>query len=351
MMSAFLKIIDGRSPLLWPVRLLLWLLSGPYRLVILWRNSRFDRGHRVVHAGVPVISIGNLTTGGTGKTPMVRYVAQWLRDCGIRVTLLSRGYGAEQGKPNDEALELERRLPDVPHLQNPRRVESATVAVEEFAAQMLLLDDGFQHRFLARDLDIVLIDATCPFGFSNLLPAGLLREPVSSLARADFVIITRTDRVDTDTLANIRTVIRNANAQIPMAEFAHNVEGLENYSGTVIPCSELVGKKVLMFSGIGNHEAFRQLLTSQGIQIAGELEFKDHHHFDREDIESIVKQAQQYSVDAIICTMKDLVKIQVDRLRNVPLWALSVGLTPTVGKAELDQALGRIVNLVELDDS
>ena len=111
-MSGLLKIIDGtsRSPLIWFVHCLLRLLSLPYRLVIYWRNVRFDKGHRVTRVSVPVISIGNLTTGGTGKTPMVKYVAQWLRDCGLRVTLLSRGYRAEADQPNDEALELELSL-------------------------------------------------------------------------------------------------------------------------------------------------------------------------------------------------------------------------------------------------
>tara|TARA_B100000945_G_C20402197_1_gene607963 strand:+ start:854 stop:1765 length:912 start_codon:yes stop_codon:yes gene_type:complete len=303
-----------------------------------------------MQVSVPVISIGNLTTGGTGKTPMVRYIASWLRDCGMRVTLLSRGYKAEQGHPNDEALELERRLPDVPHLQNPSRVESATVAIEEFAAQILLLDDGFQHRFLARDLDIVLIDATCPFGYGRLLPAGLLREPLASLSRAAMVIITRVDQVSASDVKAIRTVIHKYNSEVTIVEFSHLVEGLENYSGMVMGLNALVGKKVLAFAGIGNPPAFHKLLQAQGIHITECVEFEDHHRYDRDDIQQILSKAEDISAEAIICTMKDLVKIQVDRLGNIPLWALSVGTEPTDGQELLVQELVKIVELVKLDE-
>ncbi len=352
MQSAYLKIINGsfRSPCVWLALPLLWALSIPYRLVVAWKNRRFDQGRMTTRVGVPVVSIGNLTTGGTGKTPMVRYVARWLRDCGVRVTLLSRGYKAEQGNLNDEALELERRLPDVPHLQNASRVESAGVAIEEFAAQVLLLDDGFQHRYLERDLDIVLIDATCPFGYGRLLPAGLLREPLSSLRRAGLVIITRVDQVHSSEVDQIRQTIKKHNATVPIVEFTHHIEGFENYSGEVLDASALATTRVIAFSGIGNPTAFETLLKAQGVDVADHLKFEDHHHFDREDVRQITARADELSADSIVCTMKDLVKIQVDRLGDKPLWALSVGMEPFSGEEMLVQQLGRVVNLVELDE-
>ncbi len=352
MKAAYFKLIDrsSKSPLLWLPLLFLQLLAIVYRLIVCWRNYRFDIGKSVTRVDVPVISIGNLTTGGTGKTPMVRYIARWLRDCGIRVTLLSRGYKAEQGSQNDEALELERRLPDVPHLQNPSRVTSAKTAIEEFAAQTLLLDDGFQHRFLARDLDIVLIDATCPFGYGRLLPAGLLREPLSSLKRADLVIITRTDQVTADTIQMIREKIQRYNRDVVIIEFAHYTEGFENFSGDWLDVHELAEQPVLAFSGIGNPAAFSSLLRQQGVEIAEYLEFEDHHHYERKDIQQLIAKAEEVSATAIVCTMKDLVKIQVDQLGGIALWALSVGMEPVSDDELLVWELGRIVELIDLDE-
>jgi len=352
MKAAYFKLIDrsSNSPLIWIPLLFLRLLALPYRLIVCWRNYRFDIGKSVTRVDVPVISIGNLTTGGTGKTPMVGYVARWLRDCGIRVTLLSRGYKAEQGGQNDEALELERRLPDVPHLQNPSRITSAKTAIEEFAAQILLLDDGFQHRFLARDLDIVLIDATCPFGYDRLLPAGLLREPLSSLKRAGLVMITRTDQVTPETVQRIREKIQRHNREVAIIEFAHHTEGLENFSGDRLDVHGLVGLPVLAFSGIGNPAAFRSLLRQQGVEIAEYLEFEDHHHYDRKDIQQLIAKAEEVSASAIVCTMKDLVKIQVDQLDGTALWALSVAMEPVSDDELLVRELVRIVELIDSDE-
>ena len=124
-----------------------------------------------------MISVGNLTTGGTGKTPVVCFLAKWFRGNGIRVGIVSRGYGRGDADANDEALELYARLPDVPHVQDPDRVAAATIAVDELEVQLILMDDGFQHRRLHRDLDLVVIDATEPFGFGHLLPRVYCENP------------------------------------------------------------------------------------------------------------------------------------------------------------------------------
>ena len=166
------------------------------------RNLAFDRGwKRVERASIPVVSIGNITLGGTGKTPMVEWTARRLRSSGPRVAILSRGYAGGSGL-NDEGRLLDDNLPDVPHLQGADRVRSARVAVEELESQIVVLDDGFQHRRLHRDLDIVLLDALDPFGRHRLFPRGLLREPVASLRRADVVVLSRADLVpDTERVA------------------------------------------------------------------------------------------------------------------------------------------------------
>ena len=180
------------------------LASVPYGWAVAVRNGLFDRGWKSIErAGVPVVSVGNLTVGGTGKTPCVEYIASRLRQWDRRVAILSRGYGSEHG-PNDEALVLEENLPDVPHLQGPDRVALARIAIEELESEVLVLDDGFQHRRLARDLDVVLIDATQPWGFGYLLPRGLLRESPRGLRRAGAVVLTRCDQVDAAALAKLK---------------------------------------------------------------------------------------------------------------------------------------------------
>src|SRR5205823_12595962 len=154
-------------------------------------------------AAVPVVSVGNLTAGGTGKTPCVEYVARVYRQWEVRVAVLSRGYGSHGGL-NDEALVLEENLPDVPHLQGADRAALAAAAVEELESEVLVLDDGFQHRRLARDLDLVLLDATNPWGHGYLLPRGLLRESPKGLKRDGVVMLTRCDQVSGDEVIRIR---------------------------------------------------------------------------------------------------------------------------------------------------
>jgi tetraacyldisaccharide 4'-kinase len=159
------------------------------------RNRGFDWGLLPIHrANVPVVSIGNLTAGGTGKTPMVAAVADWFTSRNMLPVILSRGYRALEDSLNDEKLVLDQLCPHVPHLQSPDRLKSAREASAHLGAQVLILDDGYQHRRLARDLDIVLIDALDPWGAGHLLPRGLLREPKSALQRADLVVLTRADQ-------------------------------------------------------------------------------------------------------------------------------------------------------------
>ncbi len=167
------------------------------------RNLAYDWGLlRSYRSPLPVISVGNLSVGGTGKSPCVAWIARWLRAHDIRVAILSRGYGQLDSGQNDEALELELQLPDVPHLQHWDRSASAVLAHEELEMQALLLDDGFQHRRMARDLDIVMIDATDPPSALHVLPGGLLREPLSALRRADVVLLSRAIKFQQRTCRN-----------------------------------------------------------------------------------------------------------------------------------------------------
>ncbi|HET6879727.1 MAG TPA: tetraacyldisaccharide 4'-kinase [Pirellulales bacterium] len=313
-----------------------------YAAAMRWRNHRYDTGLAAVErAGVPVISVGNITLGGTGKTPMVEWLARWYRARDVRVALVSRGYGAERGAANDEALELEERLPDVPHVQNADRVAGARMAIEEFETEIVILDDGFQHRRLARDLDIVLIDALEPFGFEHVFPRGALREPLSGLARADVVALSRADLVDAGRRAEIEARATRRAKQALWIEVEHRPQHLINADGRTTSLDTIAGRPVGAFCGIGNPAGFRRTLAAVGAQMREWREFADHHAYSRDDVESLAAWADSHGVEAVVCTAKDLVKLRLDRLGNRPLWALGIALEITRGRNEFETLLER----------
>ncbi len=258
--AAYLRIIRGRSrgPAATAARLGLGLAAAGYGLAVRLRNAAYQRGWIAGrHAAVPVISVGNLTLGGTGKTPMVEWVARWYRRRGVRVAILSRGYGRSQGL-NDEGQVLEENLPDVPHLQDPDRVQLAHVAVEELESELIVLDDGFQHRRLARDLDIVLLDALEPFGYGRLFPRGLLREPLGSLRRAGVVVLSKADLVPANERSRIRAEAERRAGPLRWVETRHAPLDLVDAEGGSYPLEEIADREVAAFCGIGNPEGFRR---------------------------------------------------------------------------------------------
>lgn len=345
----FHELVSGRKrgPLAGITRAGLRVMSWGYRAGAQWRNRGFDRGTReITDVSVPVISIGNLTAGGTGKTPMVEWVCRWLRQRHRRVAILSRGYGAERDSVNDEALQLEHLLPDVPHLQDPDRVKMASVAIEELESEVLVLDDGFQHRRLGRDLDVVLIDATNPFGYGHVLPRGLLREPISSLRRASLIVLTRVDQVSSEDVRSIRETIRSVADEIPIVESSHQATHLRDHQGAreaLTNDESSASNTVAAFCGIGNPASFRLTLEQSGYEVADFRAFPDHHRFDRDDVDSLSRWVDQLdSIDQLICTHKDLVKIGVARIGGVRLRALCVELDVREGRANLEKALATI---------
>lgn len=308
------------------------------------RNYLYDRGSfRVERVDVPVISVGNITLGGTGKTPMVEWLARWYRGRGVRVALVSRGYGAEQGGANDEALELEERLPDVPHVQNADRVAASKMAIEEFESQLILLDDGFQHRRLARDLDIVLIDALEPFGFEHVFPRGTLREPLGSLSRAQIVALSRADVVDASQRAAIRARVEHYAADALWIELEHRPQRLVAADGRYEPVETLAGRRVAAFCGIGNPAGFQHTLSRVGADVVDLREFPDHHAYSREDVEGLAIWTDALNVDTVVCTAKDLVKLRLDRLGGSQLSALAIELAITHGREQLEARLEELL--------
>ncbi|HEY3395996.1 MAG TPA: tetraacyldisaccharide 4'-kinase [Lacipirellulaceae bacterium] len=380
--ATFRDIVSERRQGVAPsfLRGLLRAAEVPYSLAIDWRNRRYDRGHAAVRGvSVPVISVGNLTLGGTGKTPMVKWLARRLAERGIRVAIVSRGYGArskEQGarseenwaagkgqdRPrdnpgsvlpaprsplpalNDEAMELEQALPDVPHVQNPDRVAGAQRAIDQFGCQLVLLDDGFQHRRLARDLDIVLLDALEPFGHEHVFPRGTLREPLAALQRAHVVCLTRATAIATHEREAIRRRVYELAPQAAWCEAAHAPTKLITAAADSRPLSLLSGKRVAAFCGIGNPAGFRHTLASTGAQIVGWREFPDHHAFTTADQKELEKFVARSDAELVVCTHKDLVKLRQNELAGRPLWAVEIEMQFVSGRELIEELVKRVTD-------
>jgi tetraacyldisaccharide 4'-kinase len=343
----FHDLVSGRARGAGPAlaRLGLAAASAPYGLATWVRNRLYDRGWRAVHrAAVPVVSVGNLTLGGTGKTPCVEYLARFYRERDVRVAVLSRGYKGGGGR-NDEALVLEENLPDVPHLQGADRVALAATAVEELEAELVILDDGFQHRRLARDLDVVLLDATNPWGHGRLVPRGLLRESPRELRRADAVVLTRCDQVTGDELATLDRRARELAPGSPVVATTHEPVEWVRHDGSPLPVDALRGRPVAAFCGIGNPDAFRRTLRGLGCEPADFRTYPDHHAYTRADVESLRDWARrQPDGAALLTTQKDLVKLRVGRIGERDLLALRVGLRVRPGP-DADEFHGRLARV------
>jgi tetraacyldisaccharide 4'-kinase len=345
--SQFRELVSGRRKGLGAtlLRAGLALVEVPYTWAVRRRNLRYDRGQAAIHrVPVPVISVGNLTLGGTGKTPLVRWIAQWLLDRGVCPAIVSRGYGARQGSENDEALELRADLPQVGHMQNPDRAAAAREAIGRFRCQAIVLDDAFQHRRLARDLDLVLLDASEPLGFQHVFPRGTLREPVEGLGRADMVLLSRADLIGGELRDSLRRQVLGYAPNAAWGEVVHAPRSLVSHQGLEEPIGWLSGRRIAAFAGIGNPAGFRHTLENCGCRPVAFWEFPDHHAYTRGDLASLAARAGELGAEALVCTRKDLVKIEAERLGDVPVWALKIGLEFLCGQGLLEQRLATIVS-------
>ena len=311
------KLVSGQSTRLASslLRLLLGIAACGYSLVIRLRNLLYSRGWFKTHrVNAAVISIGNITAGGTGKTPLVVWLCKEivqnpkLKTKNCQCAVLTRGYKAGQGPLLDEPAILADRCPGARVVVNPDRVAGAVDAVA-VGANVLIMDDGFQHRRLARDLDIVAIDATMPFGFGRMLPAGLLREPVAGLKRANAVVITRCDQIAEDRLAEIENRIRHVKADIVIAGSIHAPVCVVSADDGRISPDEIEGKKILAFCGIGNPDAFLNSIKALGADLLGSAVFDDHCHYSKDSLDNISNQARRLQADLVLTTQKDWTKI------------------------------------------
>ncbi|MEW4489175.1 tetraacyldisaccharide 4'-kinase [Thalassoglobus sp. JC818] len=326
----FLEVISGRESGVAPslLRGLLVLLEPFYLAGAQSKNFLFDAGLKKPQR-VPsrVISIGNVTTGGTGKTPTVAWVCNFFERHHLRPGIVSRGYRSLDGEGNDEQRLLQKLCPNVPHLQNRDRIEAARQLIESHHPDVIILDDGFQHRRLHRELDVVLIDCLNPWGYGHVLPRGLLRESAKGLSRAGIVLLTRADQVTDAQRESIHKQVRRY-TDCPVVSSRFVPTGLRNSSGESLSFSELQERKVFAFSAIGHPEAFRRTLSSVGFDVADDrfLQFPDHHHYTEEDFATIREAARSTSSASLITTAKDLVKINDDRIGDLSVWAIEISL-------------------------
>ncbi len=321
-------------------RLLLTPIALAYRGVIALRNRYYDHHAGAVYrVGVPVISVGNLTVGGTGKTPTVIEIVRHMVALGGRPAILTRGYRARSDEIADEVLEFNESLPNVPVVVDADRVSGAARARGEHGADCLVLDDGFQHRRLARDLDLVLIDALRPFGGEALLPAGRLREPLSSLRRADVLILTRSNQVSDARRAELVRRLNRLAPGRPLVE-AQVVADFVRQNDATLAAEELSGVQSLAVCGLGNPETFARLLGTLGASVAGMLSLADHQHYDERLAERIVAAALDAGVKTVVTTRKDWVKLsQVWPDGGVALLRLDVRTEFTRGSDVLEGCL------------
>ncbi len=317
---------EDTAPFSSALEFILYLFSLAYRTIVRIRTSLYKNG-TVKSKRLPckVISIGNLTVGGTGKTPLAMYIADLLQRSGYRVVIVSRGYGGSAEKTGgivsdgkairmdveqagDEPYLMATRLKGIPIIVGSNRYQAGKQAVRTFNPDILLLDDAFQHIQLERDLNLCLCDAEKPFGNRYLIPRGPLREPVEHLRRADAVVLTRHES-SKGSPGSIRDIQKYLPGK-PVFKCSHVPSGLrEPVTGKTHNVEILTDRKVLAFSGIAKNEDFTALLSELGTTIVKFMPFPDHYRYSNGDLERILQTAQRLNVDYIVTTEKDYVRI------------------------------------------
>ncbi len=324
-----------------PFRPLLRVASSGYGRLLAARSWLYRHGW-VAARRLPakVIGVGNLTLGGTGKTVVVAHLAGWLRDRGLRVGIVSRGYGRRASgvrvvsdgsgplldvdEAGDEPYLLARALPGVAVVVGADRYQAGRLAIERFRSHYLLLDDAFQNLAVVKDVEILLINARDPWGSGELFPAGVLREPLPALARADWIILTRADGAEPSGLS---AAIRGYNDRAPIlrASYAPGEVSVRGEPGA-LPPEHLRGKRCLGFAGIADPASFEGLARASGAVLLDFRPFRDHHPYTQRDLASLEAQARALGADALLTTEKDAVRLPAEAPLNVPLWVLRIRL-------------------------
>lgn len=331
--------------------------------------------HRILHdqpLGCLVVVVGNLTVGGTGKTPVVEKFAKALRDRGRKVAILSRGYKsksvpfwkkwwwslthAEEPPPRivsdgtnvlldseqagDEPFMLARNLPGVIVLVDKNRVKAGAYAIKKFGCDTLVLDDGFQYLPLKGRLNLLLIDKTNPFGNGHLLPRGILREPIKHLRRASYVFLTKSNG---ERDAELESLIKEHNPEADIIECAHRPQYLQEFGRTERqPLAWLKGRRVAAFSGIATPESFEKFLRDLGAKLMLRERFLDHYRFTDEDIAAVFAAARAAGAECLVTTEKDAVRLPEGLVCPMPLYYLRLEIDIIRGASDFDEAVSRI---------
>jgi tetraacyldisaccharide 4'-kinase len=337
------KLISGQASgiVAHLLRALLRLVSIGYSFIVRLRNFLYSRGWLKAHrVNAAVICVGNITVGGTGKTPLVVWLSGQMAPC-HKCAILTRGYKSTHDCGDEPAM-LTESCPQAQIIVNADRVAGAAEAIDRFGAEVLIMDDGFQHRRLARDLDIVAIDATQPFGYGKILPAGLLREPVTSLKRAGAVVLTRCDQVADADLDRLEDQVRSVNSKAIIARSAHVPLCAKSADGQKTGIEQLKGKRIFAFCGIGNPDAFFSTVRILGAELVGSRVYDDHHHYTDACLGEIRGQANDLEADLILTTQKDWTKLasefrsQIsDSGSSAPFACLAIEIRFLAGETEL----------------
>jgi tetraacyldisaccharide 4'-kinase len=362
--SGWRALVAGETSAWWapPARAGLGVLSALYTGTVVGYRLPFDLGLRRPHR-LPcrVVSIGNLTVGGTGKTTTVRWIVRRLLEWGLRPAVLSYGYRAAGGAgksgtvvagpeglrepvevSGDEPQLLARSLPGVPVLTGSKRIRSGERACAEFGVDVCVLDDAFQYWRLAKDLEIVLLDAKNPFGYGRLLPSGMLREPLSGLRRAHAAILTHADRASRQEREGITRRLRALNPRLILAEARHlPVRMRDHVTGEALPLEALTGRRWVALSSLGSPGSFETTLTELGAERVLPARFRDHHAYTAAEIREVCARARAGGVAGIMTTEKDSVKIPGEWLDGTPCRVLEIDLQFLSGQEEIEMLLRR----------
>lgn len=301
-----------------------------YRYAIDQRNASFEKrlqAGELFRPDVPTISVGNISVGGSGKTPVAIWLAGLLHECGLKPAIIARGYGAAIGQLNDEMLLAAGKCPYAAVLANPNRAAAIAEATGQHRVQAVILDDAFQHRKVQRDLDIVLVDATRGFGNGHLLPAGPLREPAESLSRAGLILLSRVEQVPPIHLdALVRQIQSAAGRQLPIGRISFEPAGLTDVK---LNAADRVEGPCGAFAGIGNFGSFLNTCKQHGLDVAARMSLIDHVRYDQVLCSRISRWAEASGVRCLVTTEKDAVKLsRIDWAWPVPIRVLGIRVAP-----------------------